>query len=54
MGKGSGPIEAFKQVTEGGGGELGREWSKRRNGPFQRPLEEVMFLFRACFHSLKL
>jgi hypothetical protein len=35
------------------GGGLGREWSKRRNGPFQGPPETVTFLFKACFYSLK-
>jgi hypothetical protein len=35
MGKGFGPIGSLQAGCEGE--ELGREWSKKRNGPFQGP-----------------
>jgi hypothetical protein len=34
-------------------GGLGRQWSKRRISPFQRPPEGVMSLFSACFHFFR-
>jgi hypothetical protein len=33
--------------------QWGRGWNKKRDGPFQGPPEGVMFLFRACFCTLR-